>query len=159
MTRIRAFELFAVDLPCRKPFEHAAASRVASDSVFLKCIIESGIVGFGESLPRDYVTGATREQAFLLLKERILPRLVGMPFRSVDDVRSFLKRCDGKAPPEWVPPHTPQTAAWAALDLGLLNAVGRRFNEPIRFGDQSRVDPAFRYSAVLSAGRGLPFLI
>jgi len=158
MTRIRAFEVFAVDLPFRKPFEHAAACRVASDSIFLKCITESGTVGFGESLPRDYVTGETREQAFLLLKEKILPRLVGMGFQSVDDVRSFLQRCDGKAPPEWVPPHTPQTAAWAAVDLCLLDAIGRVFNEPIRFGGQGRVDPAFRYSAVLSAGRGLSFL-
>jgi muconate cycloisomerase len=158
MTRIRAFELFAVELPFRKPFEHAAAFRAASDSIFLKCITESGTVGFGESLPRDYVTGETREQAFLLLKEKVLPHLVGMAFQSVEDVRSFLQRCDGKAPPEWVPPHTPQTAAWASVDLCLLDAVGRRFNEPIRFGDQSRVDPAFRYSAVLSAGRGLPFL-
>ena len=116
-------------------------------------------MGFGETLPRDYVTGETREQAFLLLKEKILPHLVGMAFQSVEDVRSFLQRCDGKAPREWVSPHTPQTAAWAAVDLGLLDAIGRRFNEPIRFGGQGRVDPAFRYSAVLSAGRGLPFLI
>jgi len=158
MTHIRAFELFAVDLPFRRPFEHAAASRVASDSIFLKCITESGTVGFGETLPRDYVTGETGEQAFLLLKEKVLPHLVGMAFESVDDVRSFLQRCDGKAPPEWVSPHTPQIAAWAAVDLGLLDAIGREFNEPIRFGGQGRVDPAFRYSAVLSAGRGLPFL-
>jgi len=158
MTRIRAFELFAVDLPFRQPFEHAAASRVASDSIFLKCITESGTTGFGESLPRDYVTGETREQAFLLLKEKVLPHLVGMAFQSVGDVRSFLQRCDGKAPPEWVPRHIPQTAAWAAVDLCLLDTVGRRFNEPIRFGSQNRVDPAFRYSAVLPAGRGLPFL-
>jgi muconate cycloisomerase len=158
MARIGAFELFAVDLPFRRPFEHAAASRVASDSIFLKCITESGAVGFGESLPRDYVTGETREQAFLLLKEKVLPHLVGMAFESVAEVRSFLQQCDGKAPPEWVPPHTPQTAAWAAVDLGLLDAVGREFNEPIRFGGQGRVDPVFRYSAVLSAGRGLPFL-
>jgi len=81
-----------------------------------------------------------------------------MAFESVDDVRSFLQGCDGKAPPEWVSPHTPQIAAWAAVDLGLLDAIGREFNEPIRFGGQSRVDPAFRYSAVLSAGRGVPFL-
>jgi muconate cycloisomerase len=158
MTRIRAFELFAVDLPFRRPFEHAAASRVVSDSIFLKCITDSGIVGFGESLPRDYVTGETREQAFLLLKERVLPHLVGMAFQSLEDVRSFLWRCDGKAPPEWVHPRTPQTAAWAAVDLCLLDAIGRRFKEPIRFGGRSRVDPAFRYSAVLSAGRGLRFL-
>jgi L-alanine-DL-glutamate epimerase-like enolase superfamily enzyme len=158
MTRIEAFELFAVDLPFRRPFEHAAASRVASDSIFLKCITESGAVGFGETLPRDYVTGETREQAFLLLKEKVLPRLVGMAFESVADVRSFLQRCDGKAPPEWVSPRTPQIAAWAAVDLGLLDAVGREFNEPIRSGGRVRVDPAFRYSAVLSAGRGLSFL-
>ena len=158
MTRIGAFELFAVDLPFRKPFEHAAASRVASDSIFLKCVTESGTVGFGESLPRDYVTGETREQAFLVLKEKILPHLVGMAFQSVEEVRSFLEKCDGKAPPEWISPHTPQTAAWAAVDLGLLDTIGREFNEPIRFGSQSRVDPSFRYSAVLSAGRVVPFL-
>ena len=69
MVHIDQFELFAVDLPFRKPFKHAAAERNSSYSLFLKCITDKGIVGFGESLPREYVTGETREGAFALLGE------------------------------------------------------------------------------------------
>ena len=50
MAAISGFELFAVDLPFRKPFKHAAAERISSDSLFLKCRTDTGVSGFGESL-------------------------------------------------------------------------------------------------------------
>ena len=61
MATIAAFDVLAVDLPFRTPFKHAAAERESSSSVFLRCETESGTVGYGESLPRDYVTGESRD--------------------------------------------------------------------------------------------------
>ena len=45
--RIASLELFAVDLPLRSSFKHAAAERSLSESVFLKCVTDTGAVGFG----------------------------------------------------------------------------------------------------------------
>jgi len=158
MARIESFEIYSLDLPFRKPFKHAAADRRTSGSLMLKCVTDSGHQGFGESLPRKYVTGETRDHVIELLKDAVLPRLIGMEFDSLDHVKSFLADCNGKAPEDWVSPSTPQTAAWAAVDLALLDALGRAFNQPVRIGAAPALSPSFRYSTVVSGGRGLKSL-
>ena len=154
MTGIAYFDLQAVDLPFRKPFKHAAAERTSSYSLFLKCTTDSGAVGFGESLPREYVTGESRASAFAMLRDEILPRVLEQRFDAMADVEHFLHRCDGQTP-GWVVADVPQTAAWCAVDLALLDAFGKAFGaRPL--SDTSAVLPAeFRYSGALSADKGL----
>ncbi|MCX5644484.1 MAG: hypothetical protein NTZ17_07335 [Phycisphaerae bacterium] len=94
--RVVSFDIRAVDLPLRRAFGHSAARRRASDSIFLKCTLDDGTAGFGECLPRVYVTGESRDGAYGLLCERVLPRLIGRKFESWADVWAFLDRCDGK---------------------------------------------------------------
>lgn len=158
MPKVQQLELMSVDLPFRRGFRHAAAARTSSGSLFLKCVTDTGAVGFGESLPRDYVTGETRDHALVLLERSMLPELIGMEFGSMEDVYDFLKTCDGKAPPEWVEPDTPQCAAWGAVDLALLDAFGRAFNQPVRLGKKAASPGPFRYSAVVSTDTRLKFL-
>ena len=50
MARLKSLEVLAVELPFRRPFKHAAAERTTSSSLFLKCTLDDGTVGFGESL-------------------------------------------------------------------------------------------------------------
>jgi L-alanine-DL-glutamate epimerase-like enolase superfamily enzyme len=153
--RIVSAELLAVDLPLRRPFKHAAAERSSSESVFLKCVTDTGAMGFGECLPRKYVTGETREGAFDLLREAVLPRLVGLRFASLAEVERFLGECDGRAPRGWVDAATPQGAAWCAVDLALLDGFGRSFGARPLAGHVSEQAPALRYSGVLSADAGM----
>jgi L-alanine-DL-glutamate epimerase-like enolase superfamily enzyme len=159
MARIRSVELTAVDLPFRKPFKHAAAERNVSTSLFLKCVSDSGEVGFGEALPREYVTGESRHGAFELLKDRVLPRLLDLQFESLRDVREFLSTCDGKAPSEWIAPDQPQTAAWCAVDLALLDTFGRVFGESVSLNDNSVFPATVRYSVVISSEVSLKTLL
>jgi L-alanine-DL-glutamate epimerase-like enolase superfamily enzyme len=76
---------------------------------------------------------------------------------------SFLEKCDGKAPPEWVRPEVPQTSAWCSVDLVLLDAFGKASGEPARPAVTDGQAPAaaglerYRYSGVVSAGRGWPY--
>ncbi|MGD9097334.1 MAG: enolase C-terminal domain-like protein [Desulfobacterales bacterium] len=154
MPAIMVFELRALDLPFNKPFKHAAAERHSSYSLLLRCVTEDGAWGFGECLPREYVTGETREGTFNLLAETILPRLVGRVFASLDEVKAFLAACDGQAPAEWVDPAVPHTAAWAAVDLALLDAFGKACGTPVRLGPKPSLPADFRYSVVSSASQG-----
>jgi len=154
---ITSFQLFAVDLPFRKPFKHAAAERTSSYSLFLKCSTDTGAVGFGESLPREYVTGESRASAFAMLRDDILPRVLEQRFDSMQAVEAFLDECDGQTP-GWVATDVPQTAAWCAVDLALLDAFGKAFGARA-LGDAPAVLPeAFRYSGALSADKGLRLL-
>ncbi len=152
--RIVRFHVYAIDLPFRRPFKHAAAERASSDSILLECETEDGSVGFGESLPRAYVTGESRDSAFEMLCTAVLPNLVGRDFGSLDDVRRFLADCDGCAPSAWVHAGTPQTAAWCAVDLALLDTYGRAFDVPVRLSGQATLPEALRYSVVLSSDSG-----
>ncbi|MEA2079024.1 MAG: enolase C-terminal domain-like protein [Pseudomonadota bacterium] len=153
MAGILSFELSAVELPFRKPFKHAAAERSSSYSLFLKCTTDSGAVGFGESLPREYVTGESRGSAFAMLRDNILPRLLGKQFDSMQDVESFLHHCNGQTP-GWVAADVPQTAAWCAVDLALLDAFGKTFGARALSTEPATLPADFRYSGVLSADKG-----
>jgi len=182
MPKVLQLELMSVDLPFRRNFRHAAATRTTSESLFLKCVTDTGVIGFGESLPREYVTGETRNHAFALLEHSILPELIGMEFESMEEVYEFLKACDGKAPGDWVTREIPQCAAWCAVDLALLDAFARAFNEPVRVNspfspqwgegsgmrggnikDATRFRTSklheFRYSAATSANVGLNLIL
>jgi L-Ala-D/L-Glu epimerase len=150
MATVTHADLFAVDLPFRVPFRHAAAARTVSDSLFLRMTLDDGTQGWGESLPRRYVSGESREDAFALLRDAILPALVGREFASLPEAMGFLETCDGKAPVEWVAPNVPQTSAWCAVDLALIDAFGRSTGERVWPGPVART----RYSGVASAGSG-----
>src|SRR5215211_8956202 len=163
MPRVTELRLFAVDLPFKVAFRHAAAARTSSESLFLRARLDNGAEGWGESLPRAYVSGEAREQAFALLRDAILPALAGQSFRSLPEAVSFLEKCDGKAPPEWVRPEVPQTSAWCSVDLALLDAFGKAAGEPAGPAVTDGQAPAatgverYRYSGVVSAGHGWPY--
>jgi L-Ala-D/L-Glu epimerase len=163
MPRVTELRLFAVDLPFKVTVRHAAAARTTSESLFLRARLDNGAEGWGESLPRAYVSGESREQAFALLRDTILPALAGQSFRSLPEAVSFLEKCDGKAPPEWASPEVPQTAAWCGVDLALLDAFGKASGEPAGPAAGDGQAPAatgpgrYRYSGVVSAGHGWPY--
>lgn len=152
MPQIKSFEIYPTDLPFKKAFKHTAAERKTSDSIFLKCNLGTGTVGYGECLPRQYVTGESRQSACDILQHYILPQLLGNSFASFGEVKNFLTNCNGKAPVDWVESDVPQTAAWCAVDLALLDAFGKEFKESIFPANKPKTD--LRYSAVLSAGKG-----
>jgi L-Ala-D/L-Glu epimerase len=165
MPTVTEFQLYAVDLPLKVSFRHAAATRTASESLFLRARLDSGAEGWGESLPRPYVSGESREEAFAQLRDTILPGLLGRTFQSLPDLISFLERCDGKAPSEWVRPDVPQSSAWCSVDLALLDAFGRAGGESVWLGSAGGQQSAaaalrrHRYSGVVSAGRGWPYVV
>lgn len=153
---IQRFEIMSVDLPFRLTFKHAAAARSASSSVFIRCTTQSGAVGYGESLPRKYVTNESQQGTHDFLRDELLPRLIGRSFDDYGQVRDFLVQCDGKAPADWGYGQRPQTAAWCAVDLCLLDTFGHHFKQAV-LGDKPRaLNPDYRYSAVISASGGLP---
>ena len=165
MPTVTKLELFAVDLPFRVAFRHAAASRLTSESIFLRVRLDGGAEGWGECLPRAYVSGESREEAFALLRDAILPKLVGRIFGSLAEVVSFLEKCDGKAPPDWVPPDVPQSSAWCAVDLGMIDAFAHAARQPARLRVPALASPGgrpvrrVRYSGVVSADHGLRYVV
>ncbi|MBN3039958.1 MAG: hypothetical protein JW867_02400, partial [Candidatus Omnitrophica bacterium] len=138
-------------------FKHAAFERSASDSIFVKCSSDDEVFGFGESLPREYVTGENSRQAYNLLQTKILPALVGRSFSSFEECNQFFFDCDGMAPSECnLSRDTPQTAAWCAVELSLLDCFGKIFKQS--FFTRQADNNSLHYSGVLPADRGFKLL-
>ncbi len=142
---VAAVDLLTVELPFRFSFGHALASRSSSTNVVARVVLEDGTVGFGESVPRDYVTGETVEGAVAALAERFAPALLGLDPFSPEELADAI---DEAAPPA-APDGAPETAARCALELGLLDAFGRRFGLSAQAWLGGEAAPRVRYDAVL----------
>src|SRR4051812_37286807 len=57
--RIRQLTAYVVRLPLKRVFSHASASRQESENVLIECTLLDGTTGWGEGVPRSYVTGET----------------------------------------------------------------------------------------------------
>src|SRR4051794_24228447 len=57
--RIRSLTAYVVRLPLKRPFKHASTTRHESDNVLIRCELADGTTGWGEGVPRSYVTGET----------------------------------------------------------------------------------------------------
>jgi L-alanine-DL-glutamate epimerase-like enolase superfamily enzyme len=56
-------EVWTYEIPMRVRFEHARAGRNVSTGILVRLELADGSVGWGEGIPRDYVTGETIESA------------------------------------------------------------------------------------------------
>jgi len=123
-------------------FEHAAAGRAVSTGVLVRLELEDGSVGWGEGIPRDYVTGETIESAVRIIRAVYADRLTKDAPLAETPVEE-----DGVV----------HNAAWCACELAYLDAVGRSRRQRVadllaREFDLKPRRLLRRVSGVLSAG-------
>jgi L-alanine-DL-glutamate epimerase-like enolase superfamily enzyme len=157
---LKVVELTAlhVHIPLRKPIRHASYSRSATDNVLVRCVLEDGTEGYGEGVPREYVTGETIDSAFELLRRSDLagqlepchdfPQAVGLAERlRLAPVPGDERACQGNA-------------SRCAVELALLDAYGRHFGEPLSAvtrlvaADIYQDRPWVRYSGAITSASG-----
>src|SRR5947209_109268 len=63
MTGPRSIDLHHVRVPLKKPIKHASFERADSDNLVVRVTLADGTQGFGEGVPRSYVTGETIDSA------------------------------------------------------------------------------------------------
>jgi L-Ala-D/L-Glu epimerase len=162
--RIRQLTASIVKLPMKRAFVHASAARDESENVLVRCELEGGTAGWGEGVPRSYVTGETPEGCLTQLTATPLGDQLSADCQSWPDV---VRVCERFAP--HVDRDDPRgcygNALRCAVELSILDAFGRLFAEPVSsvtryyrpaapiLGSHDSV----RYSAVIDAGSaGLP---
>lgn len=120
MTRVDRIDVFAATLPLRFSFGHALAARRESTNVYVRITLDDDTVGYGEGVPREYVTGETAESALAALCDEQAPALVGRLLEQPEDVPAAI---DEAAPVSGGGRLT--NAARCALELALMDAYGR----------------------------------
>jgi muconate cycloisomerase len=115
--KVSKIDIFAVDIPFKGRFKHALKERETSESVFVKIEMESGEAGFGESLPRPYVTGENQDSVVENLRQILPASLAGRSFQSFGEVVNFCSEFK-----------TLSGAAKCAYELALLDSAGKVFS-------------------------------
>ena len=126
---VRALDLYHVAVPLKKPIRHASHERNASDSLVVRVTLASGVVGFGEGVPREYVTGETIDSTFAALGAFDASKALGTP-RTYEEV---VRRLEALTLPETLadPRGMDGNAARCALELAILDAYGRQFGQSL----------------------------
>jgi muconate cycloisomerase len=156
--KITELTAFHVKIPLRKPIRHASHTRSDTDNLVIRCVLDDGTEGFGECVPREYVTGETIDSAIELVR--------------TSDVRGQLEACHDFTqavavaerlrlrPVPGDDRNCRGNAARCALELGFLDACGRYFGEPLSAvtrlaaPDLYQPRPRVRYSGAITSADG-----
>ncbi|NOX55237.1 MAG: dipeptide epimerase [Planctomycetes bacterium] len=156
--RVAELRVYHVRVPLKHTVRHASFARDCSDNFVVCCRLDSGTGGWGEGLPRAYVTGETVETCWQLLDDADLPALLGEPFADLADAVRMADRLD-------VAPNARSrrsgfgNALRCAIELSLLDAAAREHGQPLsavtRLVPESiaiRAErPRVQYSAAITA--------
>jgi muconate cycloisomerase len=115
--RIASFELHHIRIPFKSAFKHARHERTATDAVIVVLRSSDGLSGYGEILPRDYVTGETIERVLGRLGPVMGERLLGLRFERREEVVRHLTRELDRAGRD--------LATFAGFELALLDLSGQ----------------------------------
>src|SRR3954447_13716058 len=128
--RIRSLTAQVVRLPLKRPFKHASAARHDSENVLLRCELADGTIGWGEGVPRSYVTGETPDGC---LAQLAATPIAGQLFQDCSSWTDVIRLCEQFRPA--IERDDPRgcygNALRCAVELSILDAFGRLFGEPI----------------------------
>lgn len=115
-----------VEVPLRKAIAHASHARTASDNVVVRVELHGGQVGYGEGVPRTYVTGESIGTVFETLGRVDAGAILGVTETFEEAVRRLR---DFSLPEiEADPRGMAGNAARCALEMALLDACSRLFD-------------------------------
>lgn len=156
--RVVEMSAWHVRIPLKKPIRHASHTRTETDNVVVRCTLADGTTGFGEGVPREYVTGETIDSALQLLKRsdlavqcdpcRDFAAAVGQAERlRLAPISGDSRQCQGNG-------------ARCAVELSLLDAYGKHFKQPVSAvtsllaAELFEPKKAVRYSGAITSAAG-----
>lgn len=161
MMRIARVTAYLLHLPLRCEIKHASATRSESTNLLVSCQLADGTQGWGEGVPRPYVTGETPAGAIAQLQATELADQLRVDCNGWSDVLRMCESLQFAAMHE-DPRGCYGNALRCSVELSILDAYGKLFGEPV-----SRVTAYFaparpirtelstvRYSGAITAASG-----
>jgi L-Ala-D/L-Glu epimerase len=150
---------FRVRIELKKLVRHASYTRSSTDNLVVRCVLADGTEGYGEGVPREYVTGETIDSALDLLRQSDLAGQME-PCADFGQAVALVERLR-LAPIPGDERSCQGNAARCAVELALLDAYGKHFGQPVAAvtrviaPDLYRPRDGVHYSgAITSARRG-----
>ncbi len=125
------------------PIKHNLATHEGSDNIVLGVTTAEGITGFGEGVPRVFVTGEVLSDSLSFLREVLAPAILDRDFSSPQALVQALGDLYHHAQAQRHP------AAFCALETALLDAAGQTWNLPVAELIGPKMRTTLEYSAVI----------
>ena len=140
--RLKKIHLYRLQIQLCMPIKHYLAERTHSENLVVKVVTDSGVVGFGEGIARQYVTGEVMESSLRFLQDHLIPKLNGFNPSGPPDLIEALAELLSEDNRAQAP------AACCALELAILDAAGKTWSQSVAqmLGD---ADKPLIYSAVI----------
>ena len=158
--RVVELEARHVRIALKRTVTHASHVRTDTDNIVVRCVLSDGAVGYGEGVPRDYVTGETIDFALDLLKRAELGKQLDDDCPDFVAAVHFAERLKMPADPG-DDRLIRGNAARCAVEIAVLDAFGRALGEPLTkvtelvAPDLYKFRPEVRYSGVITNPRRL----
>ncbi|MHC4870540.1 MAG: mandelate racemase/muconate lactonizing enzyme family protein [Planctomycetota bacterium] len=124
--RFKKIEVREISVPFRFSYSHALASRREANNFIIKVTTECGWTGFGETIPRDYLTGETMESVWHDILRRWWPRVKELDVESYNQLLPAMHEIYVDAD------KSRHTASFAGIELACIDAAGKAFDCPAR---------------------------
>ncbi len=141
--RIHRLTAFQIPIALKRPVRHASHTRHANETLIISCVMDDGSCGWGEGLPRPYVTGETIDSVWRHLEQSDFSPLRNARYSSAGDVSRAIDVfpfADVTADPGIEVRECFGNAVRCALEMAVLDAACRA--EQISLGDFILQHPA-----------------
>ena len=118
--KITEIEIYAIHLPLHEPFVISYASYDYMPSIIVKITTDTGVVGYGEGVADEHVTGESWEGTFAILKNTLAPKLIGENPINMERIHELMDEEIYAAP-----------TAKAAIDIACYDAAGKALGVPV----------------------------
>ena len=125
------------------PIKHNLATHEGSDNIVLGVTTADAITGFGEGVPRAFVTGEVLSDSLAFLHQVLAPAILTRDFPSPQALVKALGDLYQHVQAQRHP------AAFCALETALLDAAGQTWNMPVAELIGPKLRTTLEYSAVI----------
>ncbi|CAM3163971.1 dipeptide epimerase [Filibacter tadaridae] len=137
--KITEIEIYAIHLPLHEPFVISYATYDYMPSIIVKLTTDTGVVGYGESVADDHVTGESWGGTFQVLKNTLAPKLIGEDPKNMERIHHIMDAAIYGVP-----------TAKAAIDIACFDVVGKSLGIPVYDLLGGKYHEAFPITHVLS---------
>lgn len=137
--RIIKAEIHKVNFPLKEPFIISYATYPSMAAIILKLETDTGLIGYGEAVPDEHVTGEQVDAAFEVLRNVLVPQILD---RSPFDIEAIHHKMDAAI--------SGNPAAKAAIDIACYDLMGKATGQPVYNLIGGRAHDELQYPKVLS---------
>src|SRR5690606_22547030 len=132
-------EIYSVEFPLKEPFIISYATYPNMPAVIVKLETDTGIIGYGEAVPDEHVTGEQVSGTYEILKNVLVPEILGQSPFDIEEIHHLMNAAIARNP-----------AAKAAIDIACYDLMGKAAGQPVYNLIGGQAHEHLQYPKVLS---------